>query len=191
MHVNLKSLLRTYRRKSDELLTSLTAVSSGELVRGIVQLFTAGELRLYPRKRTRTRSLIQRFYRYDRANQWVGEWFLRTAQAKRDAGRTHYAIGNLLEKLRHDVARGVIKTDRFHIANEYQSCYVRQILMRDSTLCGMFELQRTSNADSLVVDGRTWADFAKEHEAELWPERTKKNGATAGQSELPLDEKTA
>lgn len=185
----LKQLLRRYRCQPNELLTGLSAMTPGELVRGLVELLTAGELRLHPRKRTRTRSLVQRFDRYDRANQWVGEWFLRTAQAKRDAGCTHYAIGNLLEKLRHDAARGVIKTDGFRIANEYQSCYVRQILMRDSTLCGMFELHRTSNADTLVVDGRTWTDFAREHEAELWREQTaRKNPVNDGQTELSLQE---
>lgn len=186
---SVKRVLRKNRRQPNELLTALSAMTSGELVRGIVELFTAGELRLHPLKRTRTRSLVQRFYRYDRANQWVGEWFLRTAQEKRDAGRKHYAVRNLLEKLRHDVARGVIKAEGFRIANEYQSCYVRQILMRDYTLCGMFELQRTSNADALVVDGRTWTDFAKEHEAELWPEETaKKKPINVGQTELSLRE---
>lgn len=186
---SLKQILRTYRRQPNGLLTALSVMKFGELVRGLVELFTAGELKIHPRKHTRTEPLVQRFYEYDRANPWVGEWFLRTAQAKRDAGCTHYAIGILLEKLRHDVDDGVIKTDGFRIANDYQSCYVRQILMRDSTLCGMFELQRRSNADTLVVDGRTWVDFAKEHESELWPEQTAHKRATNnGQTELSLRE---
>ena len=185
----LKRTLRRFRCQPNELATALSAMRPGELVRGLVDLSTAGELRLHPRKRTRRRTLIQRFYRYDRANQWVGEWFLCTARVKRNDGCTHYAIGILLERLRHDVAHGVIKTDGFRIANEYQSCYVRQILMRDPTLCGMFELQRTSNADALVVDGRSWTDFAKEHEAELWPEQAakKKVGNTA-ETDLRLRE---
>ena len=61
--------------------------------------------------------------------------------------------------------------------------------MRDPSLCGLFELRRTSNADALVVDGRSWADFAKEYQAELWPHRAaKEKGAGDGQAELSLRE---
>ena len=181
---SLKQILRKYRRQPNGLLTVLSAMTLGELVRGLVELFTAGELRIHPRKRARTEPLVQRFYEYDRANPWVGEWFCALLRRSGMPGAS-----NLLEKLRHDVAHGVIKTDGFRISNEYQSCYVRQILMRDSTLCGMFELQRRSNADTLVVDGRTWVDFAKEHQAELWPEQKADQKATNnGQTELSLRE---
>lgn len=184
---SLKSVLRKQRRNPDELLTALAArVASGELVRGIVQLFTAGELRLHSRKRKR--SLCPRFYRYDKANPHVSEWFLFAAQTlKRDDRRERYGIGALLEKIRWDVRVGIIKTDSFRISNDFQACYVRQVLMRDPRLCGLFDL-KPSNADALVVDGRTWTDFAREHESELWPGRAAKKNAAAGQSEMPLSE---
>lgn len=83
--------------------------------------------------------------------------------------RERYGIGALLEKIRWDAQLGIIKTDEFRISNDFQSCYVRYVLMRDPTLCGVFKLSKTSDADPLVVDGGAWTDFAKEHEAELWP----------------------
>jgi hypothetical protein len=189
IHAKLKSLLLKFRNEPHELQTALSAVPAGELVHGIVRLFIAGELSLIRRKRRETMNLCARGDAYDRANPWVRDWFLRAAQEKRDEGRTNYGIGNLLEKLRHDVSHGIVRADDFRISNDLQSYYVRQVLMRDPSLCGLFKLARRSNADALVVDGRAWTDFAKEHEAELWPESTlkKKNGsAAAAQFQLAL-----
>jgi hypothetical protein len=172
---SLKRVLRKHCRQPNELLTAISAMTPGEFVRGIVELFAAGELRLHSRKRKR--SLCLRFYRYDKRNPHVAEWFLRAAQSlKREQHHDHYGIRALLEKIRFDVRVGIIKTDGFRIANEFQACYVRQIVMRDPSLCGFFTIN-PSAADALVVDGRTWSDFAKEHEAALWPARTaqKKN----------------
>jgi hypothetical protein len=186
---SLKRVLRKHNRQPDQLLTALSAVAPGELVRGVVGLFAAGELRLHSRKRRKSKNLCGKGYAYDRANPWVQDWFLMAAREKRDDGRTHYSIGNLLEKLRHDVAHGIVKVDEFRISNDLQSYYVRQVLMRDPTLCGLFDLRRTSDADSLVVDGRIWTDFAKEHDAELWPAHTaNKKAANMGQTELSLRE---
>lgn len=180
---SLKRVLRKHRRQPDELLTALLAMMPGELVRGVVELFSAGELRLHLRKRKRP--LCPRFYRYDKANAHVAGWFLNAAQAlKQEQHRERYGIGALLEKIRWDVRVGIIKTDSFRISNDFQACYVRQVLMRDPSLCGLFEL-KSSDADALVVDGLSWSEFAKEHEAELWPGRTtKKKAAQSIQSKL-------
>jgi hypothetical protein len=189
MHVKLKSLLCKFFNEPDALLAALSALSADELVRGVVRLFTAGELCLSPRKRRQTKNLCARGEAYDRANPWVRDWFLNAAQEKRDEGRTSYSIGNLLEKVRHDVAHGVVRVDDFRISNDLQSYYVPQVLMRDPSLCGFFKLGRRSNADALVVDDRSWLDFAHEHEAELWPEPTpKKKPARVVQAEWPLTE---
>lgn len=165
-----KKLFREHgRHRPSELAASLASLAPGELVRGVVELFVTGELRLHSRRKKRP--LCPRFYRYDKANPPVAGWFLSAAQAlKREQHRQRYGIGALLEKIRWDVSIGVIKTDGFKICNDFQACYVRQLLMRDPSLCGLFEL-KPSAADALVVDGRIWSDFAKQHEAELWPER--------------------
>jgi hypothetical protein len=164
-------------------------MTPGELGRELVELLAVGELRLHSPKRRKARNLCDKGYAYDRANPWVRDWFLRAAQEKRDEGHTRYSIGNLLEKLRHDVAHGIVQVDEFRIANDLQSYYVRQVLMRDPSLCSLFEVKRTSNADTLVVDGRSWENFAKEHKGELWPERgPKKKAVNEGQTELSLPE---
>lgn len=172
----LKKLLREHgRRRPSELAVALNALSLGELVRGVVELFAAGELRLHSRKRKP--SLCPRFYRYDKANSSVAGWFLQAAQdLKAEQHRARYGIGALLEKIRWDVRVGIIKTDGFRICNDFQACYARLVLMRDPSLCGLFTI-KPSDADALVVDGRSWSEFAREHEAELWPERTAKKKA--------------
>jgi len=187
----LKQVLRKYRRQPNEMLTALSSTPQGELLSAFVDLYTAGELRLHSRKRARRKNLCAKGYAYDRANPWVKDWFLSAAREKRDEGRTHYSIGNLLEKLRHDVAHGIVRVDDFRISNDLQSYYVRQVLMRDASLCGLFDLRRTSDADALVVDGRTWTDFAKDHEAELWPERTARKKDSHRVTPLFSDERSA
>ena len=110
-------------------------------------------------------------------------------QLKQEQRRKRYGMGALLEKIRWDAKLGIIKTDGFRISNDFQSCYVRYVLMRDPSLCGVFKLSKTSDADPLVIDGRAWTDFAEEHEAELWPEPTpKKKPANSVQLELALGE---
>jgi hypothetical protein len=155
------------------------------LLAALAEIFAAE-----PRKRKRGRSLCARFYRCHERNPLVAEWFLSAAQSlRREQCRERYGYRALLERIRWDVRVGIIKTDIFRISNDLQACYARQILMRDPSLCGLFELRRTSNADALVVDGRAWTVFTKEHEAELWPEPTPKKKAASGeQSELALSE---
>jgi len=186
-----KRVLRQYRRQPDELLTALSSTPTAKLLSTFVELFTAGELRLHSRKRKR--SLCPRFYRYHKTNPHVADWFLCAAQSlKREQHREHYGIGALLEKIRFDAQVGVIKTDGFRICNDFQSCYARLVLMRDASLCGLFTI-KPSDSDALVVDGRSWTDFAREHETELWPERAaqKKTAHSADAAPLFGDERSA
>jgi hypothetical protein len=171
----LKRLLREYgRRRSSELAVALAAIPPGELSRAVAELFATGELRLYAKKKAS--NICHKFHDYHKANAWVLEWFIQEARAKRDEGRTHYAIGNLLEKLRHDVAHGVVKVDEFRIANELQAPYVRAVLIRDPSLCGLFDIH-VSDADELVFEGRAWLSFAEERKADIWPDRAQKKPA--------------
>jgi hypothetical protein len=50
--------------------------------------------------------------------------------------------------------------------------------MRDPTLCGLFTIKPSDADDALIVDGRSWSEFAKEHHAELWPEKKTKSQPT-------------
>lgn len=188
MKTEIKRVLRKYRRQPNELLTALSSTPQGELLRAFVELFTAGELRLHSRKRKRP--LCPRFYRYHKANPHVADWFLSAAQSlKQEQKREHYGIGALLEKIRFDVQVGIIKTDGFRICNDFQSCYARLVLMRDASLCGLFTI-KPSDADALVVDGRTWTDFTKEHEIELWPERAQRKDSHSVTAPLFADERS-
>jgi hypothetical protein len=186
MKTKLKQIIRKYRTQPDALPSALSAITPSELMRGIVELVTARELRLH--SCNRKLPLCLRFYRYDEENSHVGEWLLSAAQKlKEEQHRERYGMGALLEKMRWDVSFGITETESRRISNDFQPCYVRQVLMRDPSLCGLFKVSRTSSADALIVDGRSWADFAKEHEAELWPEPApKKKPAKTTQSELAL-----
>jgi hypothetical protein len=186
--IKLTQSIRTYRSKPDALLKAFLAITPGELARGIADLITARELRLHPYKRKLP--LCERFDRYDNANPHVGEWLLSAArELKEEQHRERYGMGALLEKIRWDVSFGITETESRRISNDFQPCYVRQVLMRDPSLCGLFNVSRTSDADALIVAGRRWADFANEHEAELWPEPApKKKRANSAQLELALGE---
>jgi hypothetical protein len=174
------------RQRPNELGAALLAIPLGELVRGLVQLFTAGELRFVPRRR-RARNLCTPFYRYHKANAHVADWFLNAARSLRDEqDREHYGIGALTERIRWDIKRGILKSeDGFRISNSVRACYVRLLLMRDPTFCGFFALKPSRVDASLVIDGRSWSDFADEHKAELWPERIGNKKPAASVRPLP------
>jgi hypothetical protein len=166
----LKKLFKQFSRRPDELKEALRAFSHSDLVGGIADLFSSGELRLGKRKRKS--NLCSRFYRYHKANPKVADWFLEAARKmKNEEHRERYAAHALMQKIRWNVKMGVIKTDGFKISNDLNAPYARLVLMRDPSLCGLFAL-KASAADNLIVDGHSWSDFAKEHHAELWPEKT-------------------
>jgi len=187
---SLKCVLRKYGSQPNELLTALSSMTRSELLRELVGLVLASELRLSARGKSGKSSLCAQFYRYHGANPHVAEWLLSAARSsKYEDHREHYSIGGLFEQMRWDSSVSVSRTDKFKITNDLQSCYVRLILMRDASFCGFFELSRTSEADALVVDGCAWTDFARAHEAELWPETAaRKKPANAAQAELALRE---
>ena len=170
----LKNILKTYGRyRSDELIAALLTLSPAEMVGGIVKLFTAGELRFTTKRRIQSaRNLCAKFYRYHEKSPDVAEWFLGAARAlAQEQHRTRYAISALTERVRWDIRMGIIKTDGFKISNSVRACYARLVVMREPSLCGIFTIKPSIVDGVLVVDGRSWSEFAKEHHAELWPER--------------------
>jgi hypothetical protein len=177
----LKQILKTYgRHRPNELINALLALSPAELVGGLVKLFNAGEIRFTTKRRTRNgRNLCARFYRYHEDNPRVADWFLNAARAlQKEEHRTRYGIGALTERIRWDIKMGVIKTEGFKIANEFRACYARLVLMRDPSLIGLFDLKPSNVDELLIVDGHSWSEFAKEHHAELWPEKKTKSQPT-------------
>lgn len=187
----LKQILKTYGRyRPNELMTALLSLSPSELVGGLVKLFTAGEIRFTTKRRIRkARDLCSAFYRYHEKNAPVADWFLNAAQAlQKEEHRTRYGIGALTERIRWNIQIGVIKTESFKISNSVRACYARLVVMRDPSLCGIFEIKPSIVDDLLVVDGQSWSAFTKVHHAELWPEKKTKSQPTppmfAGQGEM-------
>lgn len=174
-----RKLFRTHgRHRPDELITALLALSPLELVQNLVKLFTAGELRFARKKRAQTpQQLCARFYAYQKANPRVADWFLTAARSlQREQHRSRYAISALTEQIRWNIKMGIIKTeDGFRISNDLRALYARLVLVRDPSLIGLFTLKPSIADDLLVIDGRSWAEFAKEHQADLWPEREQKS----------------
>lgn len=170
----LKQIFKTHgRHRPNELITALLALSPAELVGGIVKLFAAGELRFTTKRHIQTaRNLCAKFNRYHEANPRVSDWFLQAARSfKNEQHRERYGVGAITERIRRHIKEGLIKTDGFRISNDNRACYARLVLMRDPSLCGLFTLRPSKADDALVVDGRSWSEFAKEHHAELWPEQ--------------------
>jgi hypothetical protein len=154
------------RNRPNELTTALLTIPLADLVRELVALFVSGELRFFPRRRTRRPSICTKFYRYHRNNPRVADWFLNAARALRDRDRQRYGIAALTEEVRWGNRPAVKPTDDFKISNDLRACYARLVLMRDPSLCGFLTL-RPSTADALVIEGQSWASFAAQHAAEL------------------------
>jgi hypothetical protein len=166
----LKTILKAHgRHQPNELMSALLALSPSELVKGLVKLFSAGELRFRTKRRVKNgQSLCQQFYDYNDDNPQVAGWFLKAAQKERH--RSRYSIGALTEEIRYDIRMGVIKAeDSFKIPNELRALFARLVVMRDPSLCGLFKINPSVVDDLLVIDGCSWSEFARQHHAELWP----------------------
>ena len=89
---------------------------------------------------------------------------IRTEKA---AGRGVYAVDAQINNVRWSSDLDTDHADdAFKISNEWAAWYSRLVQMECPDLLGFFRL-KTALADGLVVDGRSWRDFAKEHGDEL------------------------
>jgi len=172
----LRKIFKTYgRHRPAELISALLTIPIAELVEGLVNLFTAGEIRFATKKRVRTGGeLCSMFYGHLDANAPLADHLLKAAQSKqKEQHRTHYSIAALVEQVRcSDVNVGVIRSvGDFAIPNELRALYARLVVMRDPTLCGLFMIKPSVVDELLVVDGRLWSDFAQEYHEKLWPMR--------------------
>ena len=89
------------------------------------------------------------------------------AMAKKKDGYTAYSIDQLVGEARWgdtEIDRG---NDRVKINGKWSAWYSRALQMAEPRLIGFFVV-RSSVADGLVwIDGRTWQQFASEHEDEI------------------------
>jgi hypothetical protein len=89
------------------------------------------------------------------------------ARAEKAAGRAVYAAEAHLTTVRWNPDLDTEHADNtFKINSVWAAWYSRLIQMDCPDLIGFFRL-RTALADGLVVEGRSWRDFAKEHADEL------------------------
>jgi len=92
---------------------------------------------------------------------------IKEARAEKAAGRTVYAVEAHLSSVRWNPDLDTEHEDgTFKIDSGWGSWYSRLIQMDCPDLVGFFRL-KVALADGLVVEGRSWRDFAKEHSDEL------------------------
>lgn len=107
------------------------------------------------------------FLAFHERNPQIFAEMIRQARAEKDAGRGVYAIEAHVSSVRWNSDLDTEHTnDAFKIGNDWAAWYSRLIQMECPDLIGFFRL-KTALADGLVVDGRSWRDFAAEHADEL------------------------
>ena len=96
---------------------------------------------------------------------------IKQARAERAAGRSVYAVEAHVSSVRWNFDLDTERADgTVKINADWAAWYSRLIQMDCPDLIGFFRL-KTALADGLVVDGRSWRDFAKEHADELHYDR--------------------
>lgn len=85
--------------------------------------------------------IVGSFWKYHEENPKVFKLFEQFANQLRSAGRKHYGVGSITERIRWHFA---VETtgDEFKINNNYRSCYARLLILKDPTFEGFFELRR-------------------------------------------------
>ena len=107
------------------------------------------------------------FLAFHSRNPQVVDEMITEARAEKAAGRTVYAVEAHLSSVRWNPDLETEHPDHtFKINSDWSAWYSRLIQMDCPDLIGFFRL-KTALADGLVVDGRSWRDFAKEHSDEL------------------------
>lgn len=92
---------------------------------------------------------------------------IKQARAEKAAGRSVYAVDAQITNVRWSPDVDIEHADdSFKIGNDWAAWYSRLIQMECPDLIGFFRL-KTALADGLVMDGRSWRDFAKAHVDEL------------------------
>lgn len=110
------------------------------------------------------------FLKFHKRNPSLLTKFIQAALAEQSAGRKVFSAGELIGDTRWgdtDIDRG---GDQFKINDRWVPWYSRVAQMLERRLLGFFRV-RTSMADGLVWNGRTWQQFALEHDEQIdWSE---------------------
>lgn len=107
------------------------------------------------------------FLKFHEKNPPLLSGLIDAALAKKAEGQSEYSIDQLVGEARWgdtEIDRG---NDQWKINANWSAWYSRVLQMIEPELIGFFSL-RTSVADRLVwIDGRSWEQFASEHEDEI------------------------
>lgn len=90
--------------------------------------------------------IVQQFLDFHRDNPRVFELFKRFTNEARRAGRAHYGIKSIAERIRWHVSIET-KGDDFKINNNFSSCYARMLIADDPSLKEFFETRRSPTAE--------------------------------------------
>jgi hypothetical protein len=107
------------------------------------------------------------FLAFHARNPHVLAEIIEQACAEKAAGRSVYAIDAHISSVRWSSDLDTEHADdSFKISDGWTAWYSRLIQMQCPDLIGFFRL-KTALADGLVIEGRSWRDFAKQHVDEL------------------------
>jgi hypothetical protein len=110
---------------------------------------------------------VEEFLEFHKTNAHFLDVLIEAALLEKAKGRSEYSIDQLVGEARWgdtEIDRG---NDRVKINGKWSSWYSRALQMAEPRLIGFFAV-RSSVADGLVwIDGRTWQQFASEHEDEI------------------------
>lgn len=106
------------------------------------------------------------FLRFHERNPHVLDELVQAALAKQTEGRTEYSMDQLLGDMRWGDTEIDRADDRVKINARWSAWYSRVVQIVEPRLIGFFAV-RSGTPDGLVWEGKTWRQFAAEHEDEI------------------------
>jgi len=86
--------------------------------------------------------IVEKFFIFHRENPKIYPLFEKFAGDLRRAGREHYGIQPIAERIRWHL-NVETQGDEFKINNNHLSCYARLLMIHDKTFVGFFRTRRT------------------------------------------------
>ena len=85
-----------------------------------------------------TKEIKQKFQKYHRDNPQVFQEFLKLTREARAAGKQHYSVWNVFNKMRWDSDMKVNNLDEFKISNNYFAFHARLIMEMYPEFAGFY-----------------------------------------------------